>query len=162
MLRSFGFSLLIWGIFHRFLLNDRLFSWSLELQLVISQTQPVHMEPAVGSPHSLNSNIKSTRLYTNIIPISKVQGRVAVMMKSIILKSFYSVEKAMRSSQRKGQCSHKLAVSGPVYLVYILHNKLLPQNWMQTPQQLTCIHPQMSYSSIFILGQEIPLQSCAP
>ena len=39
MLTFFKFSLLVWGIFSRFLLNDWLFSWSIELQLVISQTQ---------------------------------------------------------------------------------------------------------------------------
>ena len=39
LMRSF-----IWGIFYRFLTNDRLISWSLELQPVESQTQPVHLQ----------------------------------------------------------------------------------------------------------------------
>ena len=50
MLWAFGFSLLVWGIFHRFFQNDWYFFWSLELQPVISQTGPVHLWLAVGSP----------------------------------------------------------------------------------------------------------------
>ena len=38
-----GFPLLKWGIFHKFLQNNRLFSCGLEHQPVIFQTQPVHL-----------------------------------------------------------------------------------------------------------------------
>jgi hypothetical protein len=41
MLTSSGFPVLNLGIFYKFLYNDLQFSCSLELQLVISQTQPV-------------------------------------------------------------------------------------------------------------------------
>ena len=40
MLAASGFAFFIWGIFYRFLYNDRWISWSLELQTVISRTQP--------------------------------------------------------------------------------------------------------------------------
>ena len=43
MLTSAGFCTLNWGIFYKFLKNDRQFSCSLELQPVVSQTQPVHL-----------------------------------------------------------------------------------------------------------------------
>ena len=44
MVTSFGFSLLMEGVFSEFLQNnDGWFSWSLELQPDISQTQPVHL-----------------------------------------------------------------------------------------------------------------------
>ena len=46
ILTSIGVSSLIWGIFSRF-------SRRLELRLGISQTQPVHLQPAAGSPRSL-------------------------------------------------------------------------------------------------------------
>ena len=59
MLTSFKFSLLVWGIFSRFFLNDWLFSWSIELQLVISQTQLVHLQLAINSSHSLARALKS-------------------------------------------------------------------------------------------------------
>ena len=39
----FRFPSLIWGIFHRFLLNNRWFSQSPELQSVVPQTQLIHL-----------------------------------------------------------------------------------------------------------------------
>jgi hypothetical protein len=53
MLTSSGFPLLHWGIFYKFLKNDRYFSCSLQLQPDISQTQPVHLQLTAGSPQSL-------------------------------------------------------------------------------------------------------------
>ena len=41
------------GIFFKFLSNDWYYSCSLEIELVISQTQPVHLWLTAGSPHSL-------------------------------------------------------------------------------------------------------------
>jgi hypothetical protein len=38
------------------------FLWSLERQLVISQTQPVHLQLATGSPHWMRTNVESKRI----------------------------------------------------------------------------------------------------
>ena len=48
----FRISWLIWSTFHRLLLNDQQLAYSLEFQLVISQTHSANVQVAVGSPHS--------------------------------------------------------------------------------------------------------------
>ena len=63
-LTSFGFALIIGGMLPKYLWNDRSFFWSLlKSQPDMSQTQPVHLQLAVGALRSLfATNVVQTEL----------------------------------------------------------------------------------------------------